>query len=700
MNTETDYRILLVVDDPGHSELIQRVFETQTSFVLTATANISTARKILSENLPDLIITDIRLPDGSGMDLLRHSSGGYSCPAIVMTSFGDEGIAVTAMKMGAADCIVKSQESLLGLPKIANRILREWRLILDKKLAQEKQHRLNAILEATPDLISIANVDGFLTYLNVAGRSLLGIAENEDISQLRLADYHTLQDGQKILSQGMPFAIEHGIWRDELVYISRTGEKILSSQVLVSHRSASGEVEFFSTVARDIRHIRATEAKVEYLAYYDTLTELPNRNELLKRLEIEIGRVNRLQHQAALLFVDLDNFKTINDSLGHSIGDLVLQEIAQRLQTQIRGDDTVARLGGDEFIIILSGLSADSIEGINQARDIANKIRSLIAMNITIGDNELQLTASIGISIFAPGDNNGDDLLKFADTAMYQAKKEGKNGVQFFSSSMGDLVFRQLEIETRLHQAVKEQQFELYYQPVFDGEESIIGAEALIRWNHPEQGLTLPATFLHVLESSGLILEVGNWVIETALKQLSLWISAGLWSNDQCMAINISPRQFRDSQFVDSIKQVLAKLNVPPECVQIDVTEHNVIHSVEEANTKMNLLVDVGLSFALDDFGTGYSSLGQLKVLPVNCLKIDKSFVDDICEQGNDYAMVGSILALSKFMKLNVVAEGVESQDQLLALLALDCKCFQGFYFSKPLPVDELTELLNSAGDR
>ena len=700
MNTETDYRILLVEDDPGHSELIQRVFETQTSFELNATANISTARKMLSENLPDLIITDIRLPDGSGIDLLRHSNGGFSCPAIVMTSFGDEGVAVTAMKMGAADYIVKSQESLLSLPKVANRILREWRLMLDKKMAQEKQHRLTAILEATPDLISIANVDGFLTYLNVAGRSLLGIAEDEDISQLRLADFHTPQDGQKILSQGIPFAVEHGLWKDELIYISRGGEKILSSQVLVSHRSANGEVEFFSTVARDIRHIRATEAKVEYLAYYDTLTELPNCNELVKRLEIEIGRVNRLQHQAAILFVDLDNFKTINDSLGHSVGDLVLQEVAQRLQTQVRGEDTVARLGGDEFIIILSGLSADSIEGIKQARDIANKIRSTIAMNISIGDNDLHITASIGISIFAPGDNNGDDLLKFADTAMYQAKKEGKNGVQFFSSSMGDQVFRQLEIETRLHQAVKEQQFELYYQPVFDGEESIIGAEALIRWNHPEQGMIPPFDFLHVLESSGLILEVGNWVIETALKQLSLWISAGLWRKDQCLAINISPRQFRDSHFVDTIKQILAKLNVPPECVQIEVTEHNVIHSVEEANTKMNLLVDAGLSFALDDFGTGYSSLGQLKVLPIDCLKIDKSFIDDICEQGNDYAMVGSILALSKFMKLKVVAEGVESQDQLSALLALDCKCFQGFYFSKPVAVGDMTELLKNSCDR
>ncbi len=694
---QPQYNILLVEDDPGHAELISRAFESQPHCALIKTDTLDQARNVLNEDHTDLIITDIRLPDGDGTELLRHRTLDLPCPTIIMTSFGDESIAVNAMKSGAADYIVKSQESLFSLPKTANRILREWRLLLDKKLAQDKQRRLTAILEATPDLICIADLDGFLTYLNDAGRKLLGIGANEDITRMRLADFHSTRDGQIILYEGIPAAIKDGIWKAESTFVSRDGEKILTSQVLISHQSSSGEIEFFSTVARDIRHLRAAEEQVEYLAYYDTLTGLPNRNELVKRLEMEIGRVNRHGNQGALLFIDLDNFKYINDSLGHPVGDLVLQEIAKRLPSFLRGDDTVARLGGDEFIIILSDLSTDTIEAVNQAREVTDKIRNAIAMEIKLGEINLQVTASIGISMFAAGVTSGDDLLKFADTAMYQAKKEGRNRLEFFSESMGEHVYRQLELETQLRQALKEEQFVLYYQPIVDQRESIIGAEALIRWQSPEKGLVSPLEFLDVLESSGQILQVGPWVIESALKQLSTWINKGLWNEGQRLSINISPRQFRDSQFVESIKHFLNKVNVPPSYLHIEVTEHNVIHNLEEASSKMNDLIDTGVNFSLDDFGTGYSSLRNLKTLPVNCIKIDKSFIDDICESSEDQAMVGSILAMSGHLNLSVVAEGVETQEQLAILKKYNCQCFQGYLFSKPLASDEMEEFLKNS---
>jgi EAL domain-containing protein (putative c-di-GMP-specific phosphodiesterase class I) len=259
---------------------------------------------------------------------------------------------------------------------------------------------------------------------------------------------------------------------------------------------------------------------------------------------------------------------------------------------------------------------------------------------------------------------------------------------------MGKTVYRQLELETRLRQALKEKQFLLYYQPLIDSNQQVVGVEALIRWQHPDKGLLLPIEFLDVLESSGLMLEVGLWVIETSLKQLAIWIDAGIWGKDRKLCINTSPRQFRGSEFVESFRHYLKKVNVPPGCINIEVTEHNVIHNMEEAIVKMNDLIEMGVSFSLDDFGTGYSSLSNLKSLPVNRIKIDKSFIDDICSDAGDQAMVGSILAMSEHLNLEVVAEGVENIDQIEMLQKFNCKYFQGYYYSKPLDVKGMTKLL------
>jgi diguanylate cyclase (GGDEF)-like protein/PAS domain S-box-containing protein len=575
-------------------------------------------------------------------------------------------------------------------------VMREWRLVIDQKLALERQQRLTAILEATPDLICIANLDGFLTYINQAGRNLLGIHSSEDISRIRLADFHSPADAQKILGEGIPCAIREGMWTDETTFLALNGQKVLTSQVLISHRNICGEIEFFSTIARDIRHLRAAEERVEYLAYYDTLTGLPNRNELTKRLDMEVARVKRSQSFGALLFIDLDNFKYINDSLGHPAGDLVLQEMAQRLQAHLRGDDTVARLGGDEFIVILSSLSEDAVEAVSHAREIANKIRATIAMECRVRDTELHVTASIGVSMITRDDTNGHDLLRFADTAMYEAKREGRNRLEFFSESMSNDVMRQLELENQLHRALREDQFRLFYQPLVNSEMQVIGAEALIRWEHPELGVVPPSEFLDVLESSGQIVEVGDWVIETALKQMTLWIEQGMVEPDFMLCINISPRQFRDSQFAHNIQSQLQRINVPSKNIIMEVTEHNIIHNLDDAILRMQELIQGGISFSLDDFGTGYSSLSHLKNLPVNHIKIDRSFVKDICDDRGDQAMVASILALSKHLGLEVVAEGVEAVEQFNLLKQYGCRIYQGYYFSKPLSAGIMTEYLQA----
>ena len=693
MRNQPEYNILLVEDDEDHAALINRAFETESHCRLVVTATLEQARSLIELSSPDLIITDVRLPDGHGTELLNPGSG---CPTIVMTSYSDEKVAVNAIKSGASEYIVKTQETMASLPRTASRVMREWRLVIDQKLAHERQQRLTAILEATPDLICIANLDGFVTYINQAGRNLLGIGKNENISRIRLADFHSPADGQKILSEGIPCAIREGMWTEETTFLSLNGEKVLTSLVLISHRNNRGDIEFFSTIARDIRHLRAAEERVEYLAYYDTLTGLPNRNELAKRLDMEVARVRRTRVFGALLFIDLDNFKNINDSLGHPAGDLVLQEMAQRLQAHLRGDDTVARLGGDEFIVILSGLSLDGREAIAHARDIANKIRNTISMECRIHDTELHVTASIGISMISQDEASGHDLLRYADTAMYEAKREGRNRLEFFSESMSSDVTRQLELENQLHRALKDDQFRLYYQPLVNRAMEVIGAEALIRWDHPELGVIAPAEFLDVLESSGQIVEVGGWVIETALRQMMLWMDSGLVQPDFMLCINISPRQFRDAQFAHNIQSQLERINVPSENVIMEVTEHNIIHNLDDAILRMQELINRGISFSLDDFGTGYSSLAHLKNLPVNHIKIDRSFVEDICNDSGDQAMVASILALSKHLGLDVVAEGVEDLEQFHLLKQYGCKIYQGYYFSKPLSALNMTDYLEA----
>ena len=691
MGSQPNYNILLVEDDVAHAALINRAFATESHCRLVTTTTLKQARSLISNADPDLIITDVQLPDGHGTELLWR---GPNCPTIVMTSHSNEQVAVNAVQSGAAEYIIKTRETMASLPRTANRVIREWQLVIDQRLAQERQQRLIAILEATPDLICIANLDGFVTYINQAGRKLLGIGCDENISRIRLADFHSPADGRRILSEGLPCAVREGMWTEESTFLALNGEKVLTSLVLISHRNNHGDIEFFSTIACDIRHLRAAEERVEYLAYYDTLTGLPNRNELAKRLDMEVARVKRTRVYGALLFIDLDNFKNINDSLGHPAGDLVLKEMAQRLQSHLRGDDTVARLGGDEFIIMISGLSTNGREAASRKRETANKIRDTIGMECHVENTDLHVTASIGISMISENEASGHDLLRFADTAMYKAKREGRNRLEFFSESMSSDVTRQLELENQLHRALKEGQFLLYYQPLVNAAMQVIGAEALIRWENPELGVVPPAEFLDVLESSGQIVDVGDWVIETALKQMTLWMNAGLTQQDFMLCINISPRQFSDVQFTDNLQSQLQRINVPSASINLEVTEHNIIHNLDDAILQMQELISRGISFSLDDFGTGYSSLAHLKNLPVDHIKIDRSFVKDICNDAGDQAMVASILAMSRHLGLEVVAEGVENLAQFHLLKNYGCKFYQGYYFSEPLSPVKMTEFM------
>ena len=665
--------ILLVENEPSHCALIQRSFASKPTHHLTIATSIKEARKYLSKRTPDLIIADFRLDDGDGTQLIPTDSNCISCPIIIMTAHGDETTAVSALKAGAWDYFIKSDSLMMDIPRLADRAIREWNSVLEKNQANEMQKQLMKILNATPDLIAMTDANGFIQFLNPAGRKLLGYTSYKQLSGLRLSDLYVATDEKRIINEGISCAIQKGSWQCELKLLLPDDTVIPVSQVLLSHKCETGRgVHYFSTIARDIREIEAAKAKIEHLAYYDTLTNLPNRNELTKRLELEIKRAQRQKYFGAVLFIDLDNFKSINDSLGHPAGDLVLQQIATRLKAIMRRDDTIARLGGDEFVIILSGLGDDRTAAAKEAKNIALKYRDKISLSIEHNNKFLHVTGSIGIVIYPEEDGCIHQLLRFADTAMYHAKTMGKNTIEFFQPGMDEHVSKRLDIEHALHSAIEEEQFLLYYQPKINCTNNlIVGAEALIRWQHPEKGLIPPSEFIEILETSGAILDVGRWIMETAFRQIVTWLDNKTWYAPCRLSINISPRQFSDDNFVDSVNELLQITKVPPHLIDMEITEGVVIRDIEGTINKMTILTKKGISFSLDDFGTGYSSLSYLKRLPVSSLKIDRSFISDITHDVDDQAIVETILAMASHLNLHVIAEGIETKEQLNALKLL-----------------------------
>ncbi len=448
--------------------------------------------------------------------------------------------------------------------------------------------------------------------------------------------------------------------------------------------------------ARDISQLKEAQAQIQHLAYHDSLTNLPNRALLMDRLTQQIALLKRHELRGALLFLDLDHFKHINDSLGHPVGDTVLKLVTARLEASVRQEDTVARLGGDEFVVLLSGLEGKRSEVTRQARKVAEKLRHLLAEPMLLDGHRLQVTPSIGIALIPDHGNTPADLLKRADIALYRAKDSGRNTIQLFRSTMQEAASERLRLENDLRLALARGEFELYFQPQVDARNGkIIGAEALLRWQHPVLGAQSPALFIHVLEESGLILEVGGWVLAEACHVCAQLLDEGLVDElNFSLCVNISPRQFRQNDLAERVESSLRNSKMPKPMLKLEITEGIVIQNIEDTIAKMNRLKRIGVSFAMDDFGTGYSSLTYLKRLPVDVLKIDQSFVRDATCDPNDAEIIRAIIAMARSLDLEMIAEGVEQQEQLDFLERQGCHKYQGYLFSKPLPLPEFRALL------
>jgi diguanylate cyclase (GGDEF)-like protein len=436
-------------------------------------------------------------------------------------------------------------------------------------------------------------------------------------------------------------------------------------------------------------------AEIQHLAFYDPLTRLPNRRLLMDRLKVELASSSRTSKYGALLFLDLDNFKTLNDTLGHDIGDLLLQQTARRLESSVREGDTVARFGGDEFVVMLENLSEQPLDAASQTKIVGTKILEAIIQPFELNSYSYSITSSIGATLFIGHKAGVEELFKQADIAMYQSKKDGRNSLRFFDHQMQANINSQVALHKELGIAIDKGQFVLYYQIQVDSSRHALGAEALIRWQHPERGLVSPVKFIPLAEDTGLIVPIGKWVLETACAQLKAWQGNSL-TKALTLSVNVSAKQFHQADFVEQVQEAVKIHSVNPHLLKLEPTESILLENIDETIQTMNELKAIGVSFALDDFGTGFSSLQYLKKLPLNQLKIDQSFVRDLVFDSNDQAIVRTIIAMAHSLNLEVIAEGVETEQQQLLLQGNGCNHYQGFLFGKPMPIEEFEASLYS----
>jgi len=484
-----------------------------------------------------------------------------------------------------------------------------------------------------------------------------------------------------------------GQWEGEIWNRRKSGEIYPQRLTIATVIDKDGVVTNFVSSLTDITSSKNAAEKIEHLAFYDPLTNLPNRRLLIDRLGQVLAASTRSGKLGAALFIDLDNFKALNDTMGHAAGDLLLQQVAERLINCVRETDTVSRLGGDEFVVILEGLGMQSFEAAAQAEVTANNILSSINMPYKLNDFEYSITSSIGITLFNDRELNIEELLKQADIAMYQAKKSGRNCLRFFDPAMQESINIRTALEADLRIAIERQQFQLYYQIQTHSSGRILGAETLIRWIHPMRGMVPPTQFIPLAEETGLILPIGSWVLETACAQLKLWQGNKL-TQDLSLSVNVSAKQFHQPDFVDKVQNAVQRYALKPGQLKLELTEGMLLENIDDIIITMSELRNSGIQFSLDDFGTGYSSLQYLKKLPLSQLKIDQSFVRDIATGQNDAAIVRTIIAMAETLGLSVIAEGVETEAQREFLELQGCHAFQGYLFGKPIPIEEFEALL------
>ena len=556
----------------------------------------------------------------------------------------------------------------------------------------EKQARQQAsLLDKAQDAIVVHGMDNRILYWNKSAERLYGLSKEEALGK---SAQELIYQGSAAFNAATDSLIETGDWADEVTLRRRDGCTITLESHRTLVRDDDGQPQSVLSINTDITHRKTAEQEVQRLAFYDQLTGLANRRLMLDRLQHLLAGSSRSLHTSAIILIDLDNFKALNDTLGHDRGDMLLQQVALRLCGCIRESDTVARLGGDEFVVLLDGLNENPPEAAIQAKAIGEKILNSLNISYQLDGYEHHSTPSLGIALFQGQLSTADDILKRADLAMYRAKAAGRNTMRFFDPEMQAVATARARLEVDLRQGLQDNEFLLHYQPQVNSEGRIIGAEALMRWQNPERGVVFPGEFIPLAEETGLILPLGRWALQAACTQLVAW--AKHWETARLgMAVNVSARQFHHPDFVEEVLQVLRYTGADPKKLKLELTEGLLIEDMEGTVAKMIELKKIGIGLSLDDFGTGYSSLSYLKSLPLDQLKIDQSFIRDVLVDPNDAAIACAIVSLSQILGLSVIAEGVETEAQRIFLVKHGCQTYQGFLFSPPLPAEQFEEYVH-----
>ncbi len=684
--------VLIITGDAGDAKTLQQVLAEASDgpFAIEWVTQLSDALTRLRAGGIDAILADMWLRDSRGIGTFDQLFAlAPHTPIMTLNAQDDEALAIEAVQRGSQGYLSKGHFCSYLVPQSLRNIIQrkavEEAIFIDKARAEIT---LNSISDAVVGTDMAGNVD----YLNVAAERMTGWQRDE-------ARGRSVREVMKIMNgvtrdperNPIELVLQENKRRDltpGTILVRRDGTEVVIADSTAPIHDSHGKISGAVMVFHDVTAAQLTAMEMTHLAQHDFLTKLPNRLLLNDRIAQAITLAKRRGTTLAVLFLDLDNFKHINDSLGHAIGDKLLQSVAQRLSACVRGSDTVSRQGGDEFVLLVT---AD--RHAEDAALTANKILAALAAPHSIDKNELHVTPSIGISVYPADAENAETLIKNADTAMYHAKEKGRNNFQFFKSNMNVRAVERQVIETNLRHALERQEFALHYQPKVNlASGTITGAEALLRWIHPEWGLVLPDRFVAIAEDCGLIVPIGRWVLREACAQARRWQDAGL--NPGSVAVNISALEFRRTDFVDGVRAVLHETGLAPHCLELEITESVLMRDAECSSAILQQLKDMGVQLAVDDFGTGYSSLSYLSQFPIDVLKIDQSFVRDLCVTNDNGIIVSAVIAMAASLKQRVVAEGVEQTEQLAFLKAQHCEEGQGFLFSRPLVAEQFGTLL------
>ncbi len=648
------------------------------------------AEQHLSEHAVDIILVDLGLQDAHGLGAVRRAhAAAPRIPLVVITGLDDELQATQALQEGAQEHLIKGQIEARGLLRALRYAVE--RKVMDEALFEEKE-RAQVTLNCIGDAVICTDTSGNITFLNIAAEKSTGWSRQEAAGRPMDEVFRVVEGANR---DTRPNSMQLAVAHDRVVHVSsnctlltRDGTEIPIEDSVAPIHDRDGRTTGAVIVFRDVSAARAMAMQMAHSAEHDFLTGLPNRLLLNDRGTRAITLAQRHRKQVAILFLDLDGFKHINDSLGHSTGDKLLQSAAKRLLKCVRDSDTVSRQGGDEFVVLLSELEHPEDAAIS-----ARRMLDAVAASHSIDHYELHVTTSIGVSVYPDDGMDAETLIKNAETAMYQAKEDGRQDFRFFKPEMNARAVERQSIEESLRRAVERREFALHYQPKIDIRTgTITGAEALIRWTHPTRGSVPPAQFIAVAEDCGLIVPIGKWVLRQACEQARSWLDAGLRVGT--IAVNVSAIEFGNEGFLDGVFATLKDTGLDPHALELELTESVLMKRADSAAATLQMLKKTGVQVAIDDFGTGYSSLSYLQKFPVDTLKIDQSFVRQITAAPEKTSIVTAVISLSRSLNMRVVAEGVETREALSFLASHQCDQAQGYYFSRPVTAQEFAVLL------